>query len=130
MEKTDLERTPFFKKLVVLFLCGAVGVLLAVLILLLFAAIIVGTGSYTALAGVAVYIAAIVGGLASGLIAARNLYGRGFLIGAAASLVCILILSLIALFLGAQEKSGVIPAVACLAGGIVGGIFGANISKK
>jgi putative membrane protein (TIGR04086 family) len=130
MEKTGLDGTPFFKKLIVLLVCGAAGAFVAVAILAVFAALIVGTGSYSALASLAVYTAAVAGGFISGLIAAVNLCGRGIFIGATAAVVCILILSLIALIPGAEVKSGIIPAVACAAGGIAGGILGANIPKK
>jgi putative membrane protein (TIGR04086 family) len=129
MDKADIVRTPFLKKFLLLLICGAVGAFVSVAILAVFAAVIVGTGSFSALAGIAVYAAAAAGGFVSGLMAAKNLKGRGIVIGIAASVICIAILSLVALITGA-EGGGIIPAALCLAGGIAGGIIGVNMAKK
>lgn len=133
MEKTDFGRRPLFKRALQLLVCAAAGALVSIVVLGVFAAVITASGSYTALAKPAIIIAALAGGFVSGIIAAKNLRGRGFLTGAIASAVCALITALFSLIpaasAGTQTGMGLISLAVCVAGGIVGGIIGANISK-
>jgi len=130
MEKTDIYRTPFLKKLLVLLICGIIGAVIIFILLSIFAGVIIETGSYVSLFRVAVYISAFAGGFISGFLAAKNTGGRGFIIGAMASFFCIFLVWVITLIPGHESNNGLIPAALCIAGGVVGGIIGANTLKK
>ena len=107
------------------------GALAELLVILIFAIAAVKTGSLNAVASVCVYAAALVGGFCSGFLAAKKAGKNGLLNGAAASLICALLMWVLALIpSGGREAALPVVAVICVTGGLVGGLIGVNLSYR
>ena len=107
------------------------GAVLALAVLLGFAAAAVSGGSLHRLAGVSVYCAGLAGGFCAGFTAARRMGRNGLLNGACASLGSAGLLWLASL-LPAEPWGTATPvaAVVCVTGGLIGGLAGVNLFNR
>lgn len=114
-----------------LMISAVFGVLAELLVILIFAIAAVKTGSLNAVASACVYAAALAGGFCAGFLAAKKAGKNGLINGAAASLVCALLMWVLALIpAGGGGAALPIAAVICVTGGLVGGLIGVNLSYR
>ena len=107
-----------------------IGVAAELAILFLFALAAAKWGNAALLQSVGVYVAAVIGGLLSGFPAARAFGKNGLANGGIAALLCSGLTTAVAWLFSAETSANPIVGLACVAGGLVGGLIGVNLTKR